>query len=714
MKVVLAEKPSVARDIARVLGASQKKDGWIEGNGYQITWAFGHLIGIVEPSVMSKDWGGKWSFRQLPMIPENFQLTTNESSVKQYKTIAHLFDGCEEIINATDAGREGELIFRWIYRHASCEKPFKRLWISDLTDASIKQGFSELYPGTDFDCLGQSAQCRAFADWIVGLNATRAYSVRNNELCTVGRVQTPTLALIVDRQKLIEGFEKCFYYELYANAKNIPFRWEDAEGYKIEKKEKALALEEKLKGRPGTITEVKKSKRNTSPSPLYDLTLLQKECNEKFGYTAQETLTHAQALYEKHKLISYPRTESRHLSEKIRPELPEILRNAPDNLQQDAEVALARIKAGHKLGKNYINDKKLTDHHAIIPTKKKLTGKLSSELENVYMLVQKRFISVFYPNFTENITEITLEIDKENFKFKGAYPTELGWRAVYLSKSEPTATEIDSKENWSNDPVLNQYPLRADVVTMLKAQFKKGQTLEIESLEVKEKETLPPKPFTDGTLLNAMRYIGRQVDDDELAAQLKDQGLGTQATRAMIIERLLKSKYIIRKGKTLIPTPKGIKLIDNMIPELKSPEMTAEWEQKLSQIQDGELKDNDFMSEINSFTEKVINVIKQAPVSEGRSSLGTCPQCQKGQIYPGKKSYYCSRYREGCKFILWDTIASKKLEPEQVKKIIANKQSDWIEGFISKKGTPFTAIIKLDKDFKTIFSFDKNPSTLRK
>jgi len=694
MKVIIAEKPSVGRDIARVLGANQKRDGWLEGNGYQVTWAFGHLVSIAEPSVMCKAWGGKWKFSQLPMIPPTFQLTTNQSGNKQFNVIGKLFNNCEEIINATDAGREGELIFRWIYRHSKCDKPFNRLWISDLTDASIQAGMNALYKGEDFDHLGQSAQCRAFADWIVGLNATRAYSIKNGQLYTVGRVQTPTLALIVNRQKIIEGFEKCYYYELYAKTKNVAFRWEDKNGYKIEAKNKAQSLKSSLEGKPGEIVNVKKTKKKTSSPPLYDLTLLQKECNEKFGYTAQQTLEYAQALYEKQKLISYPRTESRHLSEQIRPELPFILKSAPDHLRGLAKKSFDRIQSGHKLGKNYINDKKLTDHHAIIPTKKKLEGRLDVNLENVYMLVQRRFISIFYPDFVEDVTEITMHIEREVFKCKGARSAEIGWREVY---QKPVTDKTKSD--------LDQPLVRQEVADMLEAQFKKGQVLSIDTLEIQEKETSPPKPFTDGTLLNAMRYIGRQVDDDTLAAHLKDQGLGTQATRATIIERLIKSKYILRKGKALMATNKAIQLIDTVNPDLKSAEMTAQWEHKLTKIQDGDLHDADFMKEIKSFTEDVILAIKNSNAPGNTINFGTCPMCKKGQVYEGKKSYYCSRYREGCQFVLWATIASKKLDPVQVQKLIKDGKSDFIKDFTSKKGHPFSAMVEFDEDFKTRFCF---------
>jgi len=690
MKVILAEKPSVARDIARVVGANQRKEGWLEGNGYQVTWAFGHLVTIVEPEVMCASWGGRWNYAQLPMIPRTFQLTTNPNSQSQFNTIKKLFNACTELINATDAGREGELIFRWIYKHSECNKPFQRLWISDLTDGSIKKGLQELHAGRNFDHLGDSAQCRAFADWMVGLNATRAYSISNNQLYTVGRVQTPTLALIVNRHKLINEFTKFYYYELYARVQQVPFRWENNEGYKIEKKDVAQQLKEKLSGEEGVITKIEKSKKKTSPLPLYDLTLLQKECNDKFGYTAQETLDYAQKLYEHHKLITYPRTESRHLSEQIRPQLPHILKNAPDNLMAFAEEALQRLKEGHKLGKGYIDDKKLTDHHAIIPTSKKLNGHLESHLNNIYMLIQRRFIAIFHDYFIEDVTEITMEIDHECFKFKGSSPVNMGWRRIYQKNP--------------SDPYL----VREEVKGMLKAQFKKGQKVGIDLLEVQEKETSPPKPFTDGTLLNAMRYIGRQVDDESLALQLKSQGLGTQATRASIIERLIKSKYIYRKGKNLLPTEKGIQLINIVVTDLKSPELTAQWEQKLSEIQEGRLKDSVFMEEIQNFIKQIIPII-QSNAIPSRQRVGTCPQCKKGTIYEGKKSsYYCSRYREGCKFVLWGMVASKKLNIGDIQKIIKDGRSNIIKGFKSKSGRSFDAAIILNAEFQTKFCFNGN------
>ncbi|MFT7538959.1 MAG: DNA topoisomerase-3, partial [Lysobacterales bacterium] len=663
MKVILAEKPSVARDIARVVGATGRREGWLEGNGYQVTWAFGHLIGIVEPELMQKKWGGKWNFDQLPMIPDEFKLTTYPNSEKQFHIVSKLFNECDEIINAADAGREGELIFRWIYDHSKCAKPFKRLWISDLTDESIQEGLRELHPGVEFDPLGQSAQCRAFADWMVGLNATRAYSVRNKQLYTVGRVQTPTLALIVNRDKLIKGFEKTYYHELYALTRDVLLRWENEDGYKIERKERAESLKAKLKDKVGLISQIKKTKRQTAPPPLYDLTLLQKECNEKFGYTAQDTLSYAQLLYERHKVISYPRTESRHLSEKMRKQLPNVLRNAPDNLQSFAKQALANIESGHKLSKSYIDDKKLTDHHAIIPTQKKLNERLDANLNNVYTLIQKRFIAIFLADFIEDVHEVVMMIESEKFKVKGSKFSSVGWRQLYqVNVNEP-------------------YPVRREVQQLIDAEFKKGEEVRVDALNIEDKESAPPKAYNDGTLLNAMKYIGKQVDDESLAAQLKDQGLGTQATRASIIERLIKSQYVNRKGKSLLPTDKGVLLIDTVVEDLKSPELTASWEQKLSAIQDRSLSHNDFMKEIEDFTRSIIPIIKNSTTSTypKKDSIGVCPKCKEGQLYEGKKAYYCSRYRDGCEFVLWWTIASKKITPIEASKIIKDGSSDLIK-----------------------------------
>ncbi len=694
MKVIIAEKPSVARDIARVVGANQRREGWLEGQGYQVTWAFGHLVTIAEPAVMSADWGGKWDFAQLPMIPAEFQLAPIDSGRKQFDIISRLFKDCDEIINATDAGREGELIFRWIYRYSKCDKPFKRLWISDLTDASIRQGLDKLTDGHEFDELGYSAQCRAYADWMVGLNATRAYSVRHGQLYTVGRVQTPTLALIVERHKLIQGFEKFYYYEVHAHARDVDFRWENKNGYKIETKSTAEKLKKKCEGQPGKITQIKRKKRKTGPSSLYDLTLLQKECNEKFGYTAKTTLQYAQALYEKHKLITYPRTESRHLSESMRDELPRVLQSAPTHLQPFAREAVERLKGGYKLGKAYINDKKLTDHHAIIPTSKPLKEQLDVNLMNVYDLIQRRFIAVFLTDYIEGVTDISLKINHETFVFKGSQPLELGWRRLYIK---------DFK--FDQEP-LSQYPLRPEVKKMIAANFKVDEEIEISAVNVEEKETSPPKPYNDGTLLNAMRYIGRQVDDDSLAAQLKDQGLGTQATRAAVIERLIKSKYIYRKGKSIFPTEKGIQLIDVVVSDLKTPELTAQWEIKLSDIQEGRIRQEQFMTEIADFTRSFIPLIKNSRMSSGREHYGKCPKCKDGVIYEGRKNFYCSEYRNGCDFVIWSTMASKRLPYEAIKQLIQDGKTDWVKGFTSKAGKPFDAKVRFDAQFKTQFTFE--------
>lgn len=694
MKVVIAEKPSVARDIARIVGATQKNNGWLEGNGYQVTWAYGHLVTIAEPSVMSESWGGKWKFDQLPMIPKNFALTPVSNTKKQFDVISRLFSSCDEIINAMDAGREGELIFRWIYLYSKCEKPFKRLWISDLTDESIKEGLENLLDGKEFDSLGHSAQCRAFADWMVGLNATRAYTIKCGQLFTVGRVQTPTLALIVNRYQLIQGFEKFYYYGLNVIAKNVTFRWKDKDGYKIEYKQTAENIKKKCDGYEGIIKKIEKSKKKTSAPSLYDLTLLQKECNEKFGYTAQKTLDYAQNLYETHKLITYPRTESRHLSEKMRTDLPYVLKSAPPSVRSFAKEAFMRLQGGLKLGKSYIDDKKLTDHHAIIPTKKISDVRLDKDLNNVYELIQKRFIAIFLEDFVENVTQITMEIEKETFEYKGALVTDVGWRRLYIK---------DFKEDV---PPIEQYAQRSDVQVMMDAHFKEGQSVDVQSIVVEEKETTPPKLFTDGTLLNAMRYIGRQVDDDSLAAQLKDQGLGTQATRASIIERIIKSEYVYRKGKNIIPTEKGIRLISVVIEDLKSPNLTAEWEIKLSDIQEGRIDQSQFMKNIETFTREFIPEIRNSHINLSKETFGVCPQCKKGQMYEGSKSFYCSRYKLGCDFVLWSNIASKKLMYDEVKALLKVGRTSIIKGFTSKAGKPFDAIVELDDQFKTKFKFN--------
>ena len=430
--LVLSEKPSVARDIARILGASKRGRGCLEGNGYVVTWALGHLVHFAEPDDYGPAWKGRWSFGQLPMIPEQWKLKTTGSTADQFQIVKKLLNDSEtkEVVCATDAGREGENIFRLIYEHARCKKPFKRLWISSLTDEAIRGGFGALQEGAAFDPLADAARARGQADWLMGMNLTRAYTVHNNVLCTIGRVQTPTLAMIVKRDAVIADFKKAYFYELVAGfEEGFTAKYTINGQNRIEVKEEVERLHRQLS--PNTIGKVlkvdKKIKKHRPPS-LYDLNNLQREANRRFGFTAAQVLEYAQALYETHKVITYPRTESRHISEDMVPELPGILHKL-DHSQ--APAALERLRGGHKLGKAYVDRTKLTDHHAIIPTGQRPTSNLPPALKKVYDLVVARFVGVFLPDQTVQETTVTVDIGGAIFVAKGSVVLEEGWRCVF-------------------------------------------------------------------------------------------------------------------------------------------------------------------------------------------------------------------------------------------------------------------------------------------
>ena len=519
--VVIAEKPSVARDIARVLGASGKGQGCLLGKGYIVTWALGHLVQFAEPDEYGPPWNARWAFSQLPMVPEKWKLRTSKATSAQFQIIKKLINDREtdSLICATDAGREGEHIFRLIYEHARCKKPVRRLWVSSLTDEAIRAGFSQLIDGSQYDDLGSAARMRAQADWLVGMNLTRAYTVHNGVLCTIGRVQTPTLSMIVQRDREIADFKKAFFYELVARmTEGFSAKYTRDGQTRIERKEEAERLHRTLSPHTeGTVVSVEKKIKKNRPPPFYDLNNLQRDANRRFGFTAAQTLEYAQALYETHKLITYPRTESRHISEDMVPELSNILAKLE---HPQAEEALARLRGGLKLSKAYVDKTKLTDHHAIIPTGQRPSPSLSAPLRRVYELVTTRFVGVFLPEHIVEETVVLLDVGGASFIGRGTTTLQEGWKVLERRRE----TDSEREEDAQTIPPLQ-----------------KGQTVHMAGMEVVEKETKPPSPYTDATLLTAMKNAGRQIEDDELAAAIKESGLGTPATRADTIERLLRS-----------------------------------------------------------------------------------------------------------------------------------------------------------------------------
>ena len=594
--LVIAEKPSVARDIARVLKCNQRGDGYLHGGDYTVAWAIGHLVTLQEPEDYNPSFK-RWQRADLPIMPPAMGLKPIPKTEKQLKILKKLMNSREtdQIICATDSGREGELIFRYIYQWANCKKPVKRLWISSLTDAAILDGLSKMRDGREYDNLYASARCRAEADWLVGMNATRAFTLKNGELLPVGRVQTPTLAILVNRQKEILAFVPNDYWEVQAeftvDESKYNGTWVSPEGeQKIPEKEKAEAIVSKVLHQPGIVESVKTEEKRQPPPQLFDLTELQRECNRKLHFPAQKTLTIAQTLYEKHKLITYPRTDSRYLSKDMEPKLRptiESIQEAPYNGFAAHLLTLPKLPITSRI----ISDAKVTDHHAIIPTgsRKSLAG-LTGDERAVYDRILRNFLAVFYPAYVYDITTVITSISEERFQSKGRMDKSLGWTALYAHE-KPAALDNSnkSKQQQKDDdsPSLPQLSQNTPVITT--------------EAEVLQKKTQPPKPYTEASLLSAMEHAGRFVDDEALKEALKASGLGTPATRAAIIEKLLSSGYVERNKKNLVPTSKAIGLIDMSPPELRSPETTGKWERGLQRIAGGELDDKRFMDSIKRY-----------------------------------------------------------------------------------------------------------------
>jgi DNA topoisomerase-3 len=664
-KLVLAEKPSVARDIAKVLKCTSRKDGYIEGTKYVITWAVGHLITLAEPDDYDEKYK-KWRYNLLPIIPEEIQLKPYPNTEKQLKIIERLLNrnDVESVICATDSGREGELIFRYIYNYVECSKPFSRLWISSMTDVAINEGFNKLKDGSEYDNLYYSAKCRSEADWLVGINATRAYTTSNDVLLSIGRVQTPTLALIVNRKEEVDNFVPKDYIEVYAvfvdDFRAIWFN-EKPSDTKIFHKKRAEEIAEKIVDKDGVVEKVTKKLKKMPPPLLYDLTELQRDGNKKYGYTAKKVLSLAQNLYEKRKLITYPRTDSRYLSDDMKKKVKSTMRKI--NVSPYNKAIEPLLKKGElKFTKRIINNSKVTDHHAIIPTDvvPRINNLTKDEL-NIYNLVVKRFISVFYDYYKYETTEIIFDIEGEKFVSSGKVIVDKGWKALY------TATKDDKEQ--------------------IMPKLKKGDIKKVVDVEKLNKKTTPPKPYTESSLLSAMENAGRFTEDETLKEQLKESGFGTPATRAGIIERLIQVEYIKRKGKTLIPTKKGCQLIKIIPEELKSPETTGKWEKGLTSINKGDMESYRFMESIKRFVVYLVNsaskskgkvAFERKPIPEDKKKkvkgLGTCPVCEKGKILENSRAFYCSDWRNNCKYKIWkntlERYGTRTIEKEIVEKLL--------------------------------------------
>ena len=634
MIVCVAEKPSVGAYIANVLGANQRKDGYFEGNGYQVTWTFGHLCALLDPQEYTEQWKA-WSLSSLPMIPPRFSIKVSgdEGVHKQFNVIKALIEQADEVINCGDAGQEGELIQRWVYQQAGCKCPVKRLWVNSLTEEAIRDGFQQLKDQSEYQHLYEAGLMRAIGDWLLGMNATRAYTIRyargrgkERQVLSVGRVQTPTLALVVKRQAEIENFVPRTYWELKTNYRDTLFNAqipvEDGE-YAITSEEQGQALVDSIKDLPLTITSVEKKKGLEYAPKLYDLTSLQVDCNKKYSFSAEQTLQLIQSLYEK-RLTTYPRVDTTYLSDDIYPKVPGTLAGIKDYFPQVAPLLGAKLPKSKKV----FDNKKVTDHHAIIPTGQRPEG-LTADEKKVYDLVALHFIAVFYPECEVSNTTVLAKAGEMDFKVTGREVLNPGWRVVFEKESD-VSDESDQTDDSENNKSL--------------PAFVKGESGPHEPL-LKEKTTTPPKYYTEATLLRAMETAGKTVENEELRDAMKENGIGRPSTRAAIIEKLYQRKYIVKQGKSLRATEVGIDLIHTIIsPLLKSAELTGLWEKKLREIERGEFTAQQFLDELKEMTSGVVRDVK----SNKAGML--CPVCRQGLIIRGNTRYGCSRWREGCTY----------------------------------------------------------------
>ena len=648
--LVVAEKPSVARDIARVIGAKERGENCLIGNGYVVTWALGHLVTLKEPQELDERYA-RWRAQDLPILPARMETKVIPKTRKQFTAVKRLMNDKEtqDIVCATDSGREGELIFRYIYEQAGCKKPVRRLWISSMTDEAIRAGFDALAPSSQYDALYHSARCRADADWLVGMNATRAYTLRYGVLLSVGRVQTPTLSMLVKRRKEIDSFVSKTYYTVRADFGDYSGVYIDAKGEKrIDEAQRAQEIAARAKGKPASVETATRERKVERPPLLYDLTTLQREANAQLGFTAKKTLAVAQKLYEERKLLTYPRTDSRYLSRDMPGKVEKALAAYDGEMEALGRRALSY---GVRVTPRIFDDAKLTDHHAIIPTGKRAAGlSLTPDERALYEMVARRLAAAFFPNHEYDALRVVTDVCGDRFLSTGRSVVQEGWKEAYRGvKTSRSAKKDDEDEQ--------QLPALAP-----------GDARMCKKAQVKEDKTKPPREHNDATLLREMEHAGRQIEDESIREELRDCALGTPATRAAIIERLIEVGYAKRQGKNLIATPKGVQLIEAVPPEIASPETTGRWERALSDIARGGGGEVRFREGIARMTAFLVEQAKGAPDvpfekeerrgasrrAKGPKDLGiACPICGKGKVAENSKAFYCTRYKEGCELKIW-------------------------------------------------------------
>lgn len=715
MQVCIAEKPSVAAEIAKVLGANTRQSGYYSGNGYCVTWTFGHLCELKEP----QDYDPvlkRWDFQLLPIMPQRFsiKLKSDDGIKKQFGIIASLFSKADSIVNCGDAGQEGELIQRWVMQLAKVKCPVYRLWISSLTEEAIREGFDHLRSGQEFDSLYAAGSARAIGDWLLGMNATRAYTLRygaKGMVLSIGRVQTPTLALIVQRHKEIASFKPEKYWELKTKYRDVVFSATAGRFATIEAGQEAL---EQVKDQPFRVDDVKCKQGKEAPPSLFDLTSLQVECNNKLGLSADETLRIAQSLYEG-KFTTYPRVDTKFLSDDIYARVPSILRGLTPYAQLTAPL-LAQKKLPKS--KKVFNNLKVTDHHAIIPTGVTPPTSLPYNEKRVYDMVARRFMANFYPDSTVSLTTVLGSAGKVTFKVNGKRIMEPGWRVVYGNQ------KIEEDKDDSQGGVL--------------PEFKVGEQGPHDPA-LQEKQTQPPKPYTEATLLRAMETAGKQVEDGELRDLMKENGIGRPSTRAAIIETLFRRKYITKERKNLQPTVNGIRLIDTIsIPILKSVELTGQWEKKLRQIEAGQFTTQQFIGDMRAMVTDVVSRVRNdrssarfqsqeesrasAKPVRARSSAGkseakpkadapmpACPKCGH-PILKGKAAWGCSGYKEGCHFVVPFTVYGKRLTDKQVATLLT--RGEVAVKAVSDGEGKTDGKFAFDQDFNVVFRRANAPKAI--
>lgn len=689
---MIAEKPSVAKDIAKVIGATKRNKGYYEGKGYLVSWCIGHLIELAEPAAYDEKYK-KWAIGDLPIIPGHFKTKINKNTAEQFKVLKDLMNKTEvkELIEATDAGREGELIFRLVYEKAGCTKPFKRLWISSMEEKSIKEGLANMKPGHKYDNLYKAALCRQRADWLVGINLTRLYTTMYNKTLPCGRVQTPTVNLIVERQREIENFIPKIYYSLVADFNSF-------KAYtKVDNKEKAQEIVTQCIGKKATTKKIDKQEKKENPAGLYDLTKLQREANRLLGYTSQQTLDYAQKLYNS-KLATYPRTDSQYITKDQEQPTLNLIKKLFTN--QMYSTAVLNNYSTEKINmQRIVNDKKVTDHHAILPTESVTEEKLESlptGEKNILTLILYRLIEAVYLPYVYTATKVILDIEGQEFTATGREIKQPGYKIIEAQLKNIINAAKEKKES----PSATLPPME------------EGNIYPVKNITAEEKRTQPVKAYTEDTLLAAMETAGKNISDQELKEAMKDSGLGTPATRAGIIENIIKTEYIKRNKKTLIPTEKAYTFIDLVTEKVKRPELTAEWEKQLAQIQRGEVKHTIFLDQVSSFINSFVLETKADYSPEKskdiftseRENIGPCPKCNNNiVIYP--KSYSCENWKDGCKFVIWKKIAGKTITKAQATKLLDKGKSDLIKGFKSKAGNTFTAYLILKENKSVGFDF---------